>query len=99
MNSIETIEARLAERVSSLIGLEVTETPPEQRGTALALYSSIGFAGGFIGPVAFGAALDAFGRNTHAGWAAGFVTLACGVGCGRWAIGRIESQGSGIGRQ
>lgn len=77
----------------------LTETPPEQRGTALALYSSIGFAGGFIGPVAFGAALDAFGRNTHAGWAAGFVTLACGVGCGRWAIGRIESQGSDTKRQ
>lgn len=67
----------------------LTETPPEKRGTALALYSSIGFAGGCIGPVAFGVALDAFGRSNQAGWTAGFVTLACGVGCGRWAIGRI----------
>jgi MFS family permease len=33
------------------------------RGTALALYSSIGFAGACIGPVAFGVALDAFGRS------------------------------------
>jgi len=66
----------------------LTETPPEKRGTALALYSAIGFAGGFVGPVAFGIALDAFGRASHGGWAAGFVTLAAGVGFGRWAIGR-----------
>ncbi|HRF71792.1 MAG TPA: MFS transporter [Accumulibacter sp.] len=67
----------------------LTETAPEIRGTALALYSSIGFAGGFFGPVAFGVALDAFGRASDAGWAAGFVTLACGVAFGRWAIGKI----------
>nr|WP_281193190.1 MFS transporter [Candidatus Accumulibacter aalborgensis] len=64
-------------------------TSTGMRGTALALYSSIGFAGAFVGPVAFGMALDAFGRGSHAGWAAGFVTLACGVAFGRWAIGRI----------
>ncbi len=69
----------------------LTETPPEKRGTALALYSSIGFAGGFIGPVVFGLALDAFDRSNQAGWTAGFVTLACGVACGRWAIGSISS--------
>ncbi|WP_313951194.1 MFS transporter [Accumulibacter sp.] len=69
----------------------LTETPPDRRGTALALYSSIGFAGGFVGPVAFGVALDAYGRASHAGWAAGFVTLAGGVGFGRWAIGRLGS--------
>lgn len=64
-------------------------TPAGMRGTALALYSSTGFAGGFVGPLAFGVALDAFGRGSHTGWAAGFVTLACGVAFGRWAIGRI----------
>ena len=47
-----------------------------------------GFAGGFIGPVAFGVALDAFGRENPSGWTAGFVALAFGVGIGRWAIGR-----------
>ncbi len=67
----------------------LTETSPEKRGTALALYSSIGFAGACIGPIAFGVALDAFGRSLQAGWTAAFVTLACGVGFGRWAIGRI----------
>ncbi|MBE2260987.1 MAG: MFS transporter [Rhodobacteraceae bacterium] len=69
----------------------LTETAPDKRGTALALYSSAGFAGGFFGPVAFGVALDAFGRASHDGWTAGFVTLACGVAFGRWAIGSIDA--------
>jgi MFS family permease len=75
----------------------LTETLPEKRGTALALYSTIGFAGGFVGPVIFGVALDFFGRNSHAGWAAGFVTLAIGVSFGRWAIGRVNSATSEAG--
>ncbi|MBL8399355.1 MAG: MFS transporter [Candidatus Accumulibacter sp.] len=66
----------------------LTETAPEIRGTALALYSSIGFAGGFVGPIAFGVAIDGFGRASPLGWSAGFVTLACGIAFGRWAIGR-----------
>ncbi|HMW16693.1 MAG TPA: MFS transporter [Accumulibacter sp.] len=69
----------------------LTETAPEIRGTALALYSSIGFAGGFVGPVAFGIAIDGFGRSSPLGWSAGFVTLACGVAFGRWAIGRSKA--------
>jgi MFS family permease len=73
----------------------LTETAAGIRGTALALYSLIGFAGAFVGPVAFGVALDAFGRNSQAGWLAAFATLACGVGCGRWAIGRLETSPSG----
>ena len=66
----------------------VSETASDRRGTALALYSAVGFAGGCIGPLAFGIALDLFGRTDPAGWAAGFVSLAIGVGFGRWAIGR-----------
>ncbi|WP_300450877.1 nitrate/nitrite transporter [Accumulibacter sp.] len=73
----------------------LTETPSEIRGTALALYSTIGFAGGFVGPVAFGVALDTFGRGAHAGWLAAFVTLAAGVGFGRWAIGRTKTAPAG----
>lgn len=38
------------------VGL-LTGTSPEKRGTALALCSAIGFAGGFVGPLAFGMAL------------------------------------------
>lgn len=67
----------------------LTETPPQRRGKALALYACIGFAGGFIGPVAFGMALDALGREGPAGWSAGFLTLALGIGLARLAIGRV----------
>jgi len=68
----------------------LTETAAEVRGTALALYSAIGFAGAFVGPVVFGVALDAFAHPRSVGWAAAFATLAAGVGCGLWAIGRIS---------
>lgn len=64
----------------------LTETPPERRGKALALYACIGFTGGFIGPVAFGIALDAVGRHSPWGWAAGMVTMGLGVGLGRLAL-------------
>jgi len=64
----------------------LTETPSDRRGKALALYACIGFAGGFIGPVAFGVALDAFGREGVAGWRAGFVTLAVGIVLARVAL-------------
>lgn len=62
----------------------ITGTDPGRRGKALALYSCLGFLGAFIGPVAFGMALDAFGRDHPAGWAGGFVTLALAVLLG-WA--------------
>ncbi len=57
----------------------LTETPADRRGKALALYACIGFAGGFIGPVAFGMALDRLGHDSSLGWSAGFLTLALGI--------------------
>ncbi|HJW04041.1 MAG TPA: MFS transporter [Azospira sp.] len=69
----------------------LTETPAERRGKALALYACVGFAGGFVGPVAFGIALDAFGRSTSLGWSAGFVTLALGISLARLAVTRIAN--------
>lgn len=71
----------------------LTETPPDRRGKALALYACIGFAGGFVGPVAFGMALDAFGRHGVGGWSAGFVTLALGIGLARLSIGLVDKKG------
>lgn len=68
----------------------LTETAAEVRGTALALYSTIGFTGAFVGPVVFGVALDAFGSGRWLGWAAAFVALAIGVTGGRLAIGTIK---------
>jgi predicted MFS family arabinose efflux permease len=56
---------------------------PQYAGTTMALYSCIGFGGGFVGTVVFGAALDGLGGTNRLGaWVAGFATsaIACLVG-------------------
>ena len=53
---------------------------PSQIGATVALYSCIGFAGGFIGTVLFGAALDGWGGTaSQAAWMMAFGT--CGLAC------------------
>jgi predicted MFS family arabinose efflux permease len=57
---------------------------PRHRGATVALYSSIGFAGGFGGTLVFGIALDQFGGGGRMiAWAVAFGTCgaACLVGC------------------
>jgi len=61
--------------------LEITE--PRRRGATVAVYSCIGFAGGFIGTLLFGVALDWFrGTAQQAAWvvAFGICAIACLVG-------------------
>ncbi len=61
--------------------LEVAE--PQLRGATVAAYSCIGFAGGFVGTLLFGLALDWFGGTTRlAAWVLAFstCTVACLVG-------------------
>jgi predicted MFS family arabinose efflux permease len=56
---------------------------PWQRGTTVAVYSCIGFAGGFIGTLLFGLSLDWFGGTTRlAAWlvAFGICAVACLIG-------------------
>ena len=56
---------------------------PQLRGTIVAVYSCIGFAGGFIGTLLFGLALDWFGGTARlAAWvvAFGICAVACLVG-------------------
>jgi predicted MFS family arabinose efflux permease len=56
---------------------------PQYAGATMALYSCIGFGGGFVGTVLFGAALDGFGGTSRlCAWAAAFATsaVACLVG-------------------
>lgn len=72
----------------------LTETPPDRRGKALALYACIGFAGGFVGPVAFGMALDLLGRDAGPGWSGGFLSLALGVLFARYCVRRIGASSS-----
>ena len=58
----------------------VAAAPAELRGAALGLYSLVGFGGGLLGPVVFGAALDAAG-GAHSAWAWVAAYTAIGAGC------------------
>lgn len=58
----------------------VAAAPAELRGAAMGLYSLVGFGGGMLGPVVFGAALDAAGGAQSAwAWAAAYAAI--GAGC------------------
>jgi MFS family permease len=69
----------MAESGTLTAGL-VAAAPAELRGAAMGLYSLVGFGGGMLGPVLFGAALDLAGGASRAGaWTVGY--LAIGAGC------------------
>lgn len=53
---------------------------PDHRGATVALYSCVGFGGGFLGTLLFGITLDAFGGAAQlTAWAMAFAS--CGIGC------------------
>ena len=69
----------MAESGTLTAGL-VAAAPGELRGAAMGLYSLIGFGGGMLGPVVFGAALDAAGGASSWGaWIAGYAAIGAGV--------------------
>jgi len=62
---------------------------PRYTGATMALYSCIGFGGGFLGTVLFGFTLDRFGGVSHLpAWVAGFGTsgIACLIGAAVTAL-------------
>jgi len=64
---------------SAALTAGVVDAAPEGlRGTTLAVYSTIGFAAAFLGPLTVGMVLDLFGGG-QTGWAMAFVTM--GAGC------------------
>ena len=54
---------------------------PSRRGATLAVHSALGYAGGFIGPLMIGYALDLAGGMSHRGWAAAFSLVAALMLC------------------
>ena len=69
----------MAESGTLTAGL-VAAAPGELRGAALGLYSLAGFGGGLLGPIVFGAALDAAGgANSHFAWILAYAAI--GAGC------------------
>src|SRR5690349_1758059 len=67
---------------SSLTAGSAGSAAPGQRGATLAVHSTLGYAGGFLGPLVLGAALDLFGGASALGWglAFGHVTIAVLLG-------------------
>ncbi len=67
---------------SSLTAGSAGSAEPGQRGATLAAHSTLGYAGGFFGPLALGATLDLFGGASVLGWglAFGHVTIALLLG-------------------
>jgi|SRR5262245_27728519 len=69
----------MADSATLTAGL-VAAAPAAERGAALGLYSIAGFGGGLVGPVMFGAALDAAGgAGSIAAWALAYAAI--GAGC------------------
>ena len=65
---------------STLTAGLVAAAPEDLRGSAMGLYSLAGFGAGMLGPVVFGAALDAVGGGTStAAWVAAYAAI--GSGC------------------
>jgi predicted MFS family arabinose efflux permease len=61
---------------SSLTAGTAGTAEPSRRGATLAVHSSLGYFGGFVGPLAVGWVLDFAGGNSSAAWASAFSVLA-----------------------
>jgi len=57
---------------SSLTAGSAGSAEPGQRGATLAVHSTLGYAGGFLGPLVLGAVLDLLGRPSVLGWGIAF---------------------------
>ena len=71
---------------SALTAGTTTSAEPARRGATLAIHSMLGYAGGFVGPLALGWTLDAMGGMSAAAWGAGFAGVAIVVLLGRIAF-------------
>jgi predicted MFS family arabinose efflux permease len=61
---------------SSLTAGAAGTAEPSRRGATLAVHSTLGYAGGFVGPLAVGWVLDLYGGMSTAAWAAAFLMIA-----------------------
>ncbi len=74
---------------ASITAAVVEYAEAQVRGTTMALHTLIGFGGAFLGPIAFGAALDlAGGAEAPLAWAMAFASIAALIVVGFWAVGQ-----------
>jgi MFS family permease len=75
---------------ASLTAGTVGAAAPGQRGATMAVHSSIGFLGAFVGPIVFGAVLDlAGGGDSVVAWGLAFASLGIAVALGPVALWRL----------
>jgi MFS family permease len=67
---------------SSLTAGAVGSAVPGQRGATMAMHSTLGYAGGFVGPLVMGAILDLSGGESAVAWGIAFahITLVMALG-------------------
>ena len=61
---------------SSLTAGAAGTAEPSRRGATLAVHSTLGYAGGFVGPLMIGYTLDLAGGQSRGAWAAAFLLIA-----------------------
>ncbi len=61
---------------SSLTAGSAGTADPARRGVTLAVHSTLGYAGGFIGPLMVGVILDLAGGMSRAAWGTAFLAVA-----------------------
>jgi len=74
---------------SSLTAGTTTSAEPARRGATLAIHSMLGYAGGFVGPLALGWTLDAMGGMSPIAWGVAFGVVSLVVAAGRIAFDRL----------
>ena len=67
---------------SSLTAGSAGSAEPGRRGATLAVHSTLGYAGGFFGPLALGTTLDLAGGASVIGWGLAFGHVALAVVAG-----------------
>jgi hypothetical protein len=78
---------------SALTAGTVQAADPKLRGATMGLHSMCGYAGGFIGPLGVGLALDFAGSNVLLGWGLGFGHLALVTLAGLVVLRRVGAAG------
>lgn len=79
---------------SALTAGTVQAAEPARRGATMGLHSMCGYAGGFMGPLGVGFALDLSGGDSPLGWGLGFGHLAIVTAAGFLALRRFSRQSS-----
>lgn len=78
---------------SSLTAGAAGSAKPGQRGATLAVHSTLGYAGGFLGPLILGAVLDLAGGMSVAGWGMAFAAIAAIMAIGPLAMIVLKPEG------